>query len=127
MGGAGMLASSFAQPVIGKKYDQVTNERALAIVKESKDPVITTSFAAYKASMPEPEAASKTLSEAAGKIWSTGDTKAAWASAQADGGSAGLQQLVVLPGILIVIFGGIFLSDKAKGGYKKEALVQDQA
>jgi hypothetical protein len=38
------------------------------------------------------------------------------------GGSAALQQVVLLPILLLVIFTAIFLYDKSKGGYQKETL-----
>ncbi|MDQ2731352.1 MAG: MFS transporter [Armatimonadota bacterium] len=50
----------------------------------------------------------------------------AWIKAQAAGGSAGLQQIVILPIILLVIFTAIFLYDRSRGGYHQEVLVQDQ-
>jgi len=56
--------------------------------------------------------------------------KAAGASvppeALAAGGRAALQQVVILPIILLVIFAAIYLYDKARGGYRREVLVQDQ-
>ncbi len=41
------------------------------------------------------------------------------AVAQKDGGSAAIRQVVILPLILICIFFGIYMNDKAHGGYKK--------
>jgi MFS family permease len=46
--------------------------------------------------------------------------------ALAQGGRAALEQVVILPIILFVIFTLIYLYDKARGGYKQEVLVQDQ-
>jgi len=43
------------------------------------------------------------------------------------GGRAAIQQVVVLPIVLVVIFTGIFFYDKSRGGYRKEVLVQEQA
>jgi hypothetical protein len=89
MGGIGMLASSYAQPVIGHRYDEVAAQTAKLTMDQ------------YKA---------------------MGDKVPV--EALAAGGSAGLQQLVILPVILIVIFGAIFLYDKSRGGYKQEVLAQ---
>lgn len=50
---------------------------------------------------------------------------AAWIQAQAAGGAAGLQLIVILPVILMVIFAAIFFYDKARGGYKKEVLERE--
>ena len=49
-----------------------------------------------------------------------------WAHAQAAGGSAGLNVLVILPVILLFIFLAIYVYDRSRGGYKKEILVQNQ-
>lgn len=87
MGGIGMLASNFAQPVIGKKYDEVAAQAA------------NLSMDAYKA----PGA----------KIP---------VEALAQGGSAALAQLVVLPIVLVVIFTAIYFYDKSRGGYKAVSL-----
>ena len=46
--------------------------------------------------------------------------------ALAAGGRAALEQVVVLPIILTVIFTGIYLYDRARGGYQKEILIQHQ-
>jgi NADH:ubiquinone oxidoreductase subunit 6 (subunit J) len=91
MGGIGMLASSYAQPVIGHRYDEVAAQTANMTMEQ------------YKA------AGSNVPVEAL-----------------AAGGAAGLQQLVILPVILIVIFAGIYLYDRARGGYKQEVLAQNQ-
>lgn len=89
MGGIGMLASSFAQPIIGRRYDEVAAQTAGLTMEQ------------YKA---------------------MGDKIPV--EALAAGGAAGLQQLVILPLILIFIFGGIFLYDKSRGGYRREVLIQ---
>jgi MFS family permease len=46
--------------------------------------------------------------------------------ALAEGGRAALLQVVALPIILTVIFTGIFLYDRARGGYQREILIQHQ-
>jgi MFS family permease len=91
MGGVGMLASNFAQPIIGHRYDEVAAQAAGMTLE------------AYRA--------------AGGKVP---------VEALAQGGSAGLQQLVILPIVLIVIFGVVYALDKSRGGYQKEVLAQDQ-
>ena len=42
------------------------------------------------------------------------------------GGRAALQQIVILPVILTAIFTSMFLYDRARGGYRREILVQHQ-
>lgn len=46
--------------------------------------------------------------------------------ALAEGGRAALLQVVALPIILTVIFTGIYLYDRARGGYRQEVLIQHQ-
>ena len=46
--------------------------------------------------------------------------------ALAEGGRAALHQVVILPVILVVVFSAIFLYDRARGGYRREVLVQGQ-
>ena len=97
MGGAGMLANSFALPHIGHKYDVVTEQTAGGA------------------------AAMKTL-QAAATANPTGAQAAEWVHAQATGGSAALLQLVSLPVLMMFAFGAIYLYDRSRGGYKKETL-----
>ena len=126
MGGAGMLASNFIQPQIGATYDAVTNKQALAYVSTATDPKVTEAFAKAKSEVPNEEvAAGKALGGVAGAKDASDDLKKTWVKAQADGGSAALKQVVVLPIVLVVIFGAIFLYDKSRGGYKKEILVRE--
>ena len=147
MGGAGMLASNFAQPVIGKKYDEVA---AASAVNRAAQPAIANEMTALsRQALPgnaseDDQKALKTYQETYTKAQGTGDDAAAAKSglliaaakapgasdalkaeangALAAGGSAGLLQLVGLPITLAVIFGGIFLFDRSRGGYKKEIL-----
>jgi MFS family permease len=97
MGGAGMLSVAIILPIIGRTYDSQTAAAAGG------------------------EAALKALKDAgassAGKL----------AEAQAQGGAAALQQVVILPVILLIIFTIIHLRDRARGGYREEVLVQEQA
>ncbi len=128
MGGMGMLASGKIQPLIGNNYDAVTNQQAYSYVQASADPRLKAAFTAEKGkpdTTPE-MAAGKALSEAAGKDEAAAEVKSAWAQAQADGGAAGIKSVLFMPVILIFVFGGLFLTDKAKGGYRKEVLIQDQ-
>lgn len=129
MGGMGMLASGKIQPLIGNNYDKVTNERAYAYVQTSNDPALKASFATEKAKagVSSEIAASNALGAVAGKDGAAPEVKSAWAQAQADGGAAGIQSVLFMPIILIFVFGGMFLLDKSKGGYRKEVLLQKQA
>jgi hypothetical protein len=48
--------------------------------------------------------------------------QAIWNQVQADGGAATLALVAALPLVLIVVFGAIYFTDRAKGGYKAERL-----
>ena len=102
MGGCGMLSSAIVQPLIGKTYDAGTAAGAGGADK------LAALQAAAKAAAADPKAVA--------------DLNAA----QAAGGQAALHLLVILPVILVVVFGVMFLYDKSRGGYQKEILVQDQ-
>ncbi|MCW3100379.1 MAG: Major Facilitator Superfamily protein [Chthonomonadaceae bacterium] len=102
MGGIGMISTSIFLPIVGKYKDQGI---AASLNLPNADPTLLKPFQ---------DAAAGTA--AAGQ----------WAKAQAAGGSAGLNVLVILPVILLFIFLAIFFYDKARGGYKKEILVQNQ-
>lgn len=91
MGGAGMLASGFIQPIIGHRYDVVAASAAKMTMEQYKAP---------GAKIP-PEAL-------------------------AEGGRAALQQVVILPIILTLVFAAMYMYDKARGGYQEEVLVQHQ-
>jgi MFS family permease len=102
MGGTGMMSTAIFLPIVGKYYDQGI---AAALSLQNPTPE---QLAPFKNALPgTPEAAQ-------------------WAHAQAAGGNAGLNVLVILPVILLFIFIAIFAYDKSRGGYKKEILVQDQ-
>jgi MFS family permease len=155
MGGAGMLASSFAQPVIGGKFDQVTQQEVIStmsdwkpsvdawIAKQTKDNTLNTEWAELSKLTPATASAKAPklvkflgdVMKASGDMNEKGDTTQAdllkpaadaWALAQKDGGSAAIRQVVVLPIILLVVFISIFLYDKSKGGYQKQMLHQEQ-
>jgi MFS family permease len=90
MGGAGMLASGFIQPIIGRTYDTVAQQRSgISAEQVAGGAKIADEFLA-------------------------------------EGGRAALQQVVVLPIILAVVFAAMYFYDKSRGGYKEEVLVQHQ-
>lgn len=98
MGGAGMLSTAMWLPIVGRFYDD-----------------------GIKQAIPAGKTEEMLKAAAAG----TEDARI-WGAAQAAGGRAGLGVLVSLPVILLVVFIGIFLFDRSRGGYKKEVLVQHQ-
>ncbi len=102
MGGAGMLSTAVFLPIVGKYYDQGI---ATSLNLQNPSPAQLAPFQNAAAGTPE---------------------AVQWAHAQAAGGNAGLNVLVILPVILLFIFLAIFFYDKSRGGYKKEILVQDQ-
>jgi MFS family permease len=99
MGGAGMLAVAFILPVMGDIYERRT------------DAVI-------------PEGYTRDALVAAEPGTSDADV---WAEAQAVGGAATLQRVAILPGVLVVVFGVIYIRDRRSGGYKAEHLVAEEA
>lgn len=145
MGGSGMLASFYAQPVIGHKYDDITAQtaqasvtqpataRQLAMLNTQALPAGTNEDDqkaqkayqdAYKGAQGKTDAATQSglLAAAAKAPNAPNDIKDAANAALSAGGSAGLKTMVVLPIILIFAFGAIFLYDRSRGGYKKETL-----
>jgi fucose permease len=102
MGGTGMMSTAIFLPIVGKYYDQ-----GIAAALHLQNPT-PEQLAVYRNAAPGTEAAAE------------------WAKAQAAGGSAGLNVLVILPVILLFIFLAIYVYDKSRGGYKKEILVQNQ-
>lgn len=103
MGGAGMLSTSLFLPYFGSVYDNATAAAAVAGGSTADK---------LKALAADPKA--------------TDAIKAQWNAAQADGGRAALQHMVILPIILVVIFAALYLYDKSRGGYREEVLIQDQ-
>lgn len=101
MGGAGMLASGFIQPVIGKRYDAIAAQVAGGAEKL------------------------EALQEAAAAPGASDEAKAQLANAFAEGGRAALGQVVWLPVILTMVFAAIYLYDQSRGGYKEEVLIQE--
>lgn len=96
MGGAGMLSAAFIQPVIGRVFDDST-ARALPA---------GASLVALKAAAPgTPEAA-------------------LLAQAQMEGGVMPLRLVALLPLVLVLVFGLLYLGDRARGGYRPEALAR---
>ncbi|MFG0259227.1 MAG: MFS transporter [Phycisphaerales bacterium JB041] len=96
LGGAGMLAVSFVLPLMGKLYDTKIDE------------AIPEGYSRELISAPDADAASVSI----------------WNQVQAEGGAATLAFVAGLPLVLIVVFGVIFFTDRAKGGYKAEKLAQ---
>ncbi len=143
MGGLGTLSTSFVQPVIGAKFDQVTRQTVVAQAPQW-EPAMQKWIALnpqgsamgiphnwrleFSQSKMDPTGmkAVKLLQEAEDATSSNQALKATLkpaesvlAVAQKDGGSAAIRQVVILPLILICIFFGIYMNDKAHGGYKK--------
>lgn len=143
MGGLGMLSSSFAQPIIGAKFDNVMRQSVVAqaaqwepamqkwIALNSKG-IVTGIPHNWQLEFlqatrdPTGAKAVKLLEEASEASSSNQVLKATLkpaervlAVAQKDGGAAAIRQVVILPLILICIFSGIYMFDKAHGGYKK--------
>lgn len=98
MGGAGMLAVSFVLPVMGRVYD----ERIDLAVPEGL------TREAISAPNAPPELA------------------ALWHQVQAEGGAATLAAVTVLPVVLVVVFGVIYVRDRLAGGYRAERLGPDE-
>jgi len=94
MGGAGMLAVSFVLPIMGRAYDTKI------------DAAIPEGYTREQISAAGADPAMQTI----------------WNQVQADGGAATLALVAALPLVLIVVFGAIYFTDRAKGGYKAERL-----
>ncbi len=94
MGGAGMLAVSFVLPIMGRAYDTKI------------DAAIPEGYTREQVSAAGADPAMQTI----------------WNQVQADGGAATLALVAGLPLVLVVVFGAIFFTDRAKGGYKAEKL-----
>ena len=153
MGGAGMLASSFGQPIIGAKYDKVSAEyvqanaatwepsveKWIGLNIQVKDPKKQHDWKMELAEAKSNPAKSVSLLANVVTVASSEDVKDNVQQSQlakpaidvktasdSAGGAAALKQLVFLPAILFVLFTGIYLYDKSKGGYQKELLHQNQ-
>ncbi|MBK8975077.1 MAG: MFS transporter [Planctomycetes bacterium] len=98
MGGAGMLSVSFVLPLMGARFDTETER---AIPTDIGYPTL----AALREAAGSSEVAAGHLREA-----------------EAAGGAAALQYVLVLPLVLAVVFGLLFLRDRARGGYRAERL-----
>lgn len=96
MGAAGMFAAGVAQPLMGRINDLYTQ---LALPAGQKLDVLVQQVSANNS-------AAKGLLE----------------PAQAVGGSMTLQWVAVLPVVLVVVFGIVWLRDKASGGYRIEKI-----
>jgi MFS family permease len=102
MGCVGNLAIGVVQPWMGGINDQIT---LAAIPGELKNQIVV-------AGVIEPEKV-KTLTEA---------EQATVLSAQKEGAKWSFRYVSALPVILIILFGGIALYDRARGGYKPEVI-----
>ncbi len=100
MGAAGMGAIFLVLPQLGNVYDAGADSAAKSA-----------GYASFDA-----------LKTAAGATGAPATVTDAFTSAQAVAGSHSFLALAVLPAILIFVFGAIWLSDRAKGGYKIEVL-----
>jgi hypothetical protein len=85
---------SFILPIMGGIYDQKTTAAIPAGTTQAQ------------------------LSQAAAGT----EAAAKWAAAQAEGGAQALRYVALLPVVLIVVFGLIWLRDRARGGYRAEKL-----
>lgn len=124
MGAIGSLASGYAPQYMGKQSDITAGTEALAYVR-------TTSLGDVKAKFEEEKKKPDVTEEAAAiatlKATSNANPEVFKVAnaAEAKGGGAALRSIVALPAILIFIFGGIFLYDKSRGGFRQEVLHQD--
>lgn len=127
MGAAGMLATSIVLPTMGRINDNYTlsalpaNETKQVLAKAAESGV-----SEAKAVLAELE--TKSLSELpAGQVvgilheakkTQVPGTSEVLMPALAKGGAMSFRYVVILPCILVFVFGAIFLNDKRKGGYK---------
>ena len=95
MGAAGMGSIFFVLPILGKVYDAASDNWA-----------VSHGYASFKALQTGTTAAAKT------------DVIAA----QINAGTHSFQANAMIPGVLIVVFAGIWLYDRSKGGYRAVAL-----
>ena len=117
MGGAGMLAVSFVLPIMGNVYDKHIND---TIPEAYVKPVFDN---------PPPDASEEDMWQLVRDPLANAEAGSpeaeVWAEVQAEGGAATLARVATLPIVLVVVFGAIFFSDKARGGYKAEKLGGD--
>jgi MFS family permease len=127
MGAAGMLATSILLPVMGRINDNYT----LAALNPDATKAIVTK--AVDSKVPGADALLRNLETKAIKELPAGKVLGVMYGAQAakiegadelvntaaaKGGAMSFRYVVILPCILVLVFIGVFLSDKAKGGYK---------
>ena len=102
MGGAGNLSVAAVTPIVGRAYDQGIATGATQSGAASLE--------ALQKSAAAPGASTQIKDQLAGAL--------------AFGGQQALQVMLALPIILAIVFTAIYLYDKARGGYRKEVLVQ---
>ncbi len=101
MGAAGMIATGFAGPFMGKIYDEGT----IAYLQQNAPAVVEKVVKDGRYSPPEAEKLKGTADEPAIK------------EALRQGAALSFRSVAILPCILVVVFGGAFLYFKARGGY----------
>lgn len=106
MGCVGNLAIGFVSPMMGGINDDITLK---ALPTELRDRVVVNRVI-------DPDKV-KALPEADKKVV---------AVAQSEGAKWSFRYVSALPVVLVVIFGAIALSDRARGGYKPEVLTSDE-
>lgn len=117
MGSAGNLSIAMILPFMGYTYDRfgvsaVPQEHTAAVVKEEEANWALKLFG-ITTSQKIDTAAVKQLDEAG---------QQAIAKAEATGAQMAFRRVSALPLLLVVVFGGIALYDRARGGYKAEIL-----
>jgi MFS transporter len=121
IGGVGMLAVSFVQPWMGKVYDTRIDEtippEVLAAAVPAGDALAEVSKITDAAERERALEAIRLKAARDALIHAPEGTDAGetWRQVQAQGGAEALLRVASLPAILIVVFGGIYLSDRRKG------------
>lgn len=119
MGGAGMLAVSFVLPLMGNTYDTNINEAI-------PQPYVDAVFADAPPDADPAELWKEVRQSLSGAEEGSPELEV-WNEVQAEGGAATLALVAGLPLVLILVFGAIYFSDRAKGGYKAEKLTDAAA
>ncbi|MFQ3549741.1 MAG: MFS transporter [Armatimonadota bacterium] len=131
MGAVGMLSVAIVLPIMG----QINDKNTMASLPAAETKAVLEKAAELE--LPEAISLLQKTEKTNIKDLPAGEMNAAlvragdkgiseatdiWNKASAKGGSMSFRVMVVLPIILIIIFSLIYLSDKAKGGYKIERL-----
>jgi len=116
IGGVGMLAVNFVQPWMGSIYDDRINETIAAEVETITIPADALTQIEV---IVDPAEAEKARVAAARDVISKSDkgtpANETWRDVQSEGGREALWRVAVLPTVLIVIFAGIYVTDRRKG------------